>query len=466
MKIIIERFGPIDKFEYDLEKDFIVTYGNNNIGKSYAMQIVYLLLKSFIGNNSFMVSARYNQMYLYPRHIGIPLPFIEIESMIKAFKESDQQTRDITDDIVKETNNLISAVFIPEFINSCKNTFGNLEKTLEKNPTITVIHNNHTLCIDLKASTVEVAIDIKPVHLKKTISDFHKSRNLSSHLDIYVVENIDDIENPVKLIIKEIRGIFMRYIWLISNNFESVYFLPASRSGIYAGMNAFGSIVAELSKNRAYFTRKIEFPGISEPISDYFIALSNIKIRANEDLKKIYSEIEDKILKGKVTFEKNKNALMYKPNNIDALYEMTEVSSMVSEISPIVAFLKYIISAENRKNRKVKSILFIEEPEAHLHPNNQIMLMEIFSQLISMDVKLIMSSHSNYVFNKINNLILSGELDYNKYDPIVLEESVNGSISKHVAVDDLGADDENFVDVSEVLYNEREEIIESLNAED
>ena len=139
---------------------------------------------------------------------------------------------------------------------------------------------------------------------------------------------------------------------------------------------------------------------------------------------------------------------------------------MVSEISPIVAFLKYIISAENRKNRKVKSILFIEEPEAHLHPNNQIMLMEIFAQLINMDVKLIMSSHSNYVFNKINNLILSGKLDYNIYDPIVLEETLNGSVSKHVVVDELGADDENFVDVSEDLYNEREEIIENLNKED
>ena len=42
MKIMIERFGPIDKFEYDLDKALIVTYGNNNFGKSYAVQIVYL----------------------------------------------------------------------------------------------------------------------------------------------------------------------------------------------------------------------------------------------------------------------------------------------------------------------------------------------------------------------------------------------------------------------------------------
>ena len=48
MKIKIVNFGPIKEFEFDLSKKLIVTYGDNNIGKSYAMQVVYLLLKSFM----------------------------------------------------------------------------------------------------------------------------------------------------------------------------------------------------------------------------------------------------------------------------------------------------------------------------------------------------------------------------------------------------------------------------------
>ncbi|MFG6358176.1 MAG: ATP-binding protein, partial [Acetatifactor sp.] len=155
MKIIIERFGPIDKFEYDLDKDLIVTYGNNNIGKSYAMQVVYLLLKTFIGNNILITAPRYNQIYLYPRHIGIPLQINKIENMVKNFKESNQQITDITNDLVKEINDLISVVFMPEFVNSCKNTFGNLEKMLEKNPHIKIFHNEHRFDIDLKANTIE-----------------------------------------------------------------------------------------------------------------------------------------------------------------------------------------------------------------------------------------------------------------------------------------------------------------------
>lgn len=462
MKITIEEFGPIKKFEYDLDKEIIVTYGNNNIGKSYAMQLVYLFLKIFI-RNIYITPRGYKNSYWISRGMNGSLLREKMKNLIQTFIDSKSEIKDITNDVVDGINEIISAFYMTEFLNSCKNTFGNLEKTLERKPKITVKGEDYILYIDLKENRIEAKLNIKPIRLKRSTSDFHKSRNTKDYLDIYVV---DSIEKPLELVLDKIQELYVKYIRMISREYESVYFLPASRSGIYAGMNAFGSIVAELSKNRAYFTKKIEFPGISEPISDYFIELSNIKIRENENLKKIYGEIEDEILKGKVTFDKNRNALMYKPNDVDALYEMTEVSSMVSEISPIVAFLKYSMLEGYRKSKVSKSILFIEEPEAHLHPYNQIKLIEIFSKLINENVKLIMSSHSNYVFNKLNNLVLGQKLDYQIYDPIVLEETEEGSVSKHAKIDELGATDENFVDVSEMLYVEREEIIDKLNMEE
>ena len=42
MKVRIDNWGPIEHCEYDLDKDMIVVYGDNNIGKSYAMQLIYL----------------------------------------------------------------------------------------------------------------------------------------------------------------------------------------------------------------------------------------------------------------------------------------------------------------------------------------------------------------------------------------------------------------------------------------
>ena len=48
MKVRIDNWGPIEHCEYDLDKDMIVVYGDNNIGKSYAMQLIYLYLKNII----------------------------------------------------------------------------------------------------------------------------------------------------------------------------------------------------------------------------------------------------------------------------------------------------------------------------------------------------------------------------------------------------------------------------------
>mgnify|MGYP000346880390 FL=1 len=96
---------------------------------------------------------------------------------------------------------------------------------------------------------------------------------------------------------------------------------------------------------------------------------------------------------------------------------MNDVSSMISEISPIVAYLKYIVRTGNRAKftMNASSIIFIEEPEAHLHPINQIKLMKIFTKLAKTNIKLVIASHSNYIFNELNNRVLAGELDKNTY---------------------------------------------------
>ena len=46
MKIMIKHFGPIKNYEVYLKKKLIVNYGLNNIGKSCAMNVVYLLIKN------------------------------------------------------------------------------------------------------------------------------------------------------------------------------------------------------------------------------------------------------------------------------------------------------------------------------------------------------------------------------------------------------------------------------------
>ena len=45
MIIELQNFGPIKSFKFDTDKDIHAIFGKNNIGKSYAISAVYLILK-------------------------------------------------------------------------------------------------------------------------------------------------------------------------------------------------------------------------------------------------------------------------------------------------------------------------------------------------------------------------------------------------------------------------------------
>lgn len=463
MNITIRHFGPIEEFVFDLTKDLIVVYGDNNIGKSYAMQIVYLLLKSF--NEYFSsVTNYYDGYYFYYRygtHHFSPKGMEEVRSTVSKFADSKQRQQDITKVINSCIIFDIKERLYASFISSCQNTFGDFKGILSQKPQIVLDLGSLSITFNLgdNKQAVQSSIYTYPTTLKKSSSDFHKSRNANGHLDIYYYNNI---ETTVSTIIDSINERFGNLTTALIQFFGSVYFLPASRSGIYSGMSAFSSIIAELSKNKAMLTRKIELPGISEPISDYFLMLSNLKGNENEVLSDVYRNIETEILKGTVSFNRTSNTLVYTPIGIKHEFEMTEVSSMVSEISPIVAFLKYIITTgTTQKKRQAKPIVFVEEPEAHLHPNNQIKLITLFSNLHKLGIKLVISSHSNYIFNKLNNLLLGKSISPQVYSPILLQSKENGSISTFMQIDDLGVDDANFLDVTAQLFEEREALIEN-----
>jgi predicted ATPase len=466
MIIKISNFGPIKEFEFDLDKDLTVTYGSNNIGKSYAMQIVYLLLKNISD-----LRPRNNFLFHHFER-GLSNENDIFQSIVSMVENSTKQI-DITDKINMNISNKLEFMIGSRLYNSFKNTFGDLTylggSEKKNKPTVRIVFDKYDVNLIIGDGIKFENFDMKyKIYGKKNDSKRLKT-NRENNTFIYFNDNAVEFILAIKEIIEKETN---RFIQTVCENVSDVYFLPASRSGIYSGMSAFGQIIAELSRNRSLLTKKIELPGISEPISDYFISLTeinNVNKMQHNAFVTIAKEIEKEIIKGEVRFDNKKKALLYKPANVDIDLEMTSVSSMVSEMSPIVAFLKYIIARNNSMNqrpinRKSKPIIFIEEPEAHLHPENQVKLIQIFAKLIDYNVKLIVTSHSNYIFNKLNNLVLAKKLEVKRYCPIILKQESAGSVSKQMDIDELGVSDENFIDISETLYVERENIIEELNA--
>ncbi|NGZ28711.1 MAG: AAA family ATPase, partial [Magnetococcales bacterium] len=168
---------------------------------------------------------------------------------------------------------------------------------------------------------------------------------------------------------------------------------------------------------------------------------------------------------GEIEYDELTKKIYYKQNKTNKFFDLSLTSSMVSDVIPIIITLYHIINTEESLRSIIsrgllghgppKSILFIEEPEAHLHPEVQVQLTEIFAQLVKAGVKVVMTSHSNYIFSKVNNLIMAGELNPENTQVTVFKMEKEGSIGHNLPVDAMGVDDENFVDVTESIYKEK-----------
>jgi predicted ATPase len=142
--------------------------------------------------------------------------------------------------------------------------------------------------------------------------------------------------------------------------------------------------------------------------------------------------------------------------------DLSATSSIVSEISPIVSYIKYVFPTQ--LGTKQKPLVFIEEPEAHLHPETQVKLMEVFAKLVKDNkIKLVMTSHSNYIFNKASNLVMDNKIDKEKFSAVLFEPTPEGSVAKILETDEYGIEDENFIDTAESIYEEKIELINKIN---
>lgn len=478
MEVILKNIGPIDEYIFDSDKDFHFIAGHNNVGKSYAITAVYLILKNIILQQQ---SARNILFYDFkPSVKKLQTKLKEIESL------SDKTYIDLTE-IVKETLvTFLQSTFVSDLSDSFKNSF-DFENINNK-------YTKESFSIELKASKFSILLekDKNSILLKNVcfsqkviIKKSSRRKNLSADKktgDFILYYNVEDQDHTVNNFVNVIFNFYTNFVSEVTRRVKGVYFLPASRSGLYQALSAFGQIIAELSQSRSFLKKKIELPSISEPLTDYFLKLSEIKINKKNyegtAENKIAEQIEKDILQGNVSFDQSTKRIIYSSNRADLKLDLSLTSSMVSELSPIVAYLRYVITEpeDNKKfilslNRVMavtsredsKPIIFIEEPEAHLHPEIQVRLTEILSELSKSGVKIIITTHSNYIFNKINNLVMSGDLRKENMSAYVFKSQISQSTKiVRVPIDEYGMDDINFTSITESLLSEKMNILENL----
>jgi predicted ATPase len=452
----IENFGPIKVFEMDLSKDMHLLYGKNSVGKSYAVGVLYLFLKHFGEFGSKKMKANLVQ--------DLKINF-------------EDEPIDITDYIENQmTTFLLNDGFINTIFNTIKNNFA-VDNLSQEN---LIKYNQENFTIQFKYFQNEKSFKFslnKPLIIRKNHTGLYCELLFFGDSMIYSFSK-EDFEQDKNEISKRILNFLFEKI---TNIIQNIYFLPASRSGLYPLWSSMGSIFAWVAKYRFGMTETIKIPPLSESISDYFL---NISASKDGEYKSFAESIENKVLDGKVILDKNSSKIFFKSNHLSEQIELPYSGSMVSEISPLVTYLKDIMTIKKQNiinmvaedeadygNQKVnnlpKNILIIEEPEAHLHPEAQVELMKIFADMVqNSNIKLILTSHSDYMFAELGNLILGKKIDYRKVAAYHLVMEEGGSVdAKDMEVTDEGILDYNFVDVSEKLYNERMELFEQLNEE-
>lgn len=77
-------------------------------------------------------------------------------------------------------------------------------------------------------------------------------------------------------------------------------------------------------------------------------------------------------------------------------------SSVVKTLSSLIIYLKHLA--------KKHDLVIIDEPEMNLHPDNQIVLARLFARLVNKGIRLIISTHSDYIIREFNNLVMAHEI--------------------------------------------------------
>ena len=199
---------------------------------------------------------------------------------------------------------------------------------------------------------------------------------------------------------------------------NNVCCFPAERSGAILFYN-------QLLENRNNILRQLELSRdinllknisrYSEPVNEYIIRLNKLEEYENKEETEIYKNLVkniniQNIIEGEIIIKSNQ--IIYKSEN-DLELNMGLVSSTVKTLAGFFLYLKY--------QAQKGDIVFIDEIELNLHPENQRKVMRLINYLSKQGLKFVISTHSPIIMQEINNMIMF-EKCKNKIDDEIIEE--------------------------------------------
>ncbi|MCY4596890.1 MAG: AAA family ATPase [Bryobacterales bacterium] len=181
------------------------------------------------------------------------------------------------------------------------------------------------------------------------------------------------------------------------------YYLPADRTGV---MHAHSVVVSALiaSAPTEGLRPAARTPMLSGVLADFLEQL--IEINRPDRLRQkrksdLGREIEKGILGGSVRVDRstsiNYPRFAYRPEGWKDDLALANASSMVSELAPVVLYLRHMVEPGN--------VLIVEEPESHLHPAMQVEFTRQLAALVNAGIRVIVTTHSEWLLEELANVV-------------------------------------------------------------
>ena len=405
----VRNFGPVEKAEIDL-RPLTVFVGKSNSGKTYLSALIYALHHTFDGFNRFPWSTNryynlhHNFLPIFHRSMG--QNEIDEEEMLNA---------------IKKLNNVKEQFKFSDFPSEIRSQIeSNLKDTR-------VLKEQLKRCFDLQSISNLARFTPKQSSSFNISLSVNDARQKIWSLDMHCTKSKDTVEGSVNEDLAILSGSrkeleeplsFEELYYLIrATTFNSAskdsYYLPAARSGIMQSHGVIASSLVERS-TRIGLERFPEISTFSGMIADFLKLIINYKERntTTNQIINIANVLESEVLEGEIKVSRPSPSsypeFLYHPHKSNKDLQMNQSSSMVSELTPLVLFLRGIVQRGDT--------LIIEEPESHLHPGAQTKIAITLARLVRAGVRVVITTHSDWLLQQIGNLIRIGELKRHEKD--------------------------------------------------
>jgi len=416
MRAEFKKIGPINEADLEL-KDLTIIAGANNTGKTYLAYTLYGFLK--------LVKE---PLFLYSRVKKLPFDSGKVSKELVADGKSKvnididcfiEKSNEVATQALSISSNMISNIFSspPDKFKAAQFSLNTDDYTYEKGTGSLEFERRFELKIGGKKSSDESD--------KFRLNGNYENNTLSFELRNYK-------SAPPRQVIEDIvEGTF---IGLCVPELPDPFILSAERFGISLFYKEL-----DFTKNRIVeILQKLKDQGDTDPFYllmdqasaryaqpikdniDYTRDLEFIQTKRSELFQKgLYNDIKD-ILSGYFKAQNGEIRFISKARKKGKFdIPLHLASSSARGLSDFYFFLKHIA----RENQ----LLIIDEPESHLNTANQIEMARLIARCVNSGLKVLITTHSDYLIKEFNNLIMLGREFPNKENLLKKYSSTYGS---------------------------------------